>query len=436
MGKGQLRIVAAAAIITVTTVSCFPITAQATGRTSAQVQTDINAKNKEIKEAQAKLGAINSKLQGIESDAAVIKAELDDLKDAVYSIMEDIESREIQIEETRALIAEKEEEVEGIRAEYEEALETEKQRRDDMQKRMRAMYERGDDNTLALIFSGKGIYDILNRLGLAQKVYDYDREKLDEYKQTREVLEEIRIGLEEEEASLKEEEATLNAEIADLENEKSELEESMEPLREKSAEFDALVKSAKQEASVAATLLSQEQAQLQALQDQKQKALEAEAAAARQAQLAAQAAAGGTGTVSAGGGGAAPTINATSWDAVIDASPGSDLGKQIAKYGCQFIGCPYVHGGRSLTNGTDCSGFTMLVYQQFGYSLSPSSSMQATQGREISVSEIEPGDILVYPGHVALYIGGGYVVHASTPASGIKTNGMYYRQPTSVRRIL
>lgn len=115
---------------------------------------------------------------------------------------------------------------------------------------------------------------------------------------------------------------------------------------------------------------------------------------------------------------------------------GLALGQEIANYACQFVGNPYVYGGSSLTNGTDCSGFTMAVYAQFGYSLSHASSVQMTQGTPVSLDAVQPGDIICYYGHVGLYIGGGQIVHASTESTGIIISNMYYTSPIGARRIV
>ena len=115
---------------------------------------------------------------------------------------------------------------------------------------------------------------------------------------------------------------------------------------------------------------------------------------------------------------------------------GLALGQQIASYACQFLGNPYVYGGTSLTNGTDCSGFTMAVYAQFGYSLSHSSAVQMSQGTAVSLDAVQPGDIICYSGHVGLYIGGGQIVHASTESTGIIISNMYYTSPIGARRIV
>ncbi len=116
-------------------------------------------------------------------------------------------------------------------------------------------------------------------------------------------------------------------------------------------------------------------------------------------------------------------------------APSGSNGQAVAEYACQFIGNPYVYGGSSLTNGTDCSGFVMSVYSAFGIGLPHSSSAQRSSGYEVSLSEAQPGDIVCYSGHVGIYIGGGQIVHASTPESGIKISDVGYRTVLSVRRI-
>ena len=113
----------------------------------------------------------------------------------------------------------------------------------------------------------------------------------------------------------------------------------------------------------------------------------------------------------------------------------------MVAFAMQYLGNRYVYGGTSLTNGTDCSGFTMRIYQHFGYSIPRSSAAQASFTRTISASEAQPGDLFFYGngrsvGHVAMYIGGGQVIHASNARTGIKISNAFYRTPIKVGRVL
>ncbi len=120
---------------------------------------------------------------------------------------------------------------------------------------------------------------------------------------------------------------------------------------------------------------------------------------------------------------------------------GSGDGSAIVSYALNFVGNAYVYGGTSLTNGTDCSGFTQSVFRKFGISLPRTSGEQSRVGKKISVSSARAGDLIFYTSggrvnHVALCMGGGRVVHASNPRTGITTSNMYYRTPYCARRVL
>lgn len=129
----------------------------------------------------------------------------------------------------------------------------------------------------------------------------------------------------------------------------------------------------------------------------------------------------------------------------VSSSGSSATGSRIASYAQQFIGNPYRYGGNSLTSGIDCSGFTQQIMAKFGYSISRTSSSQSGDGRAVSTSNLRAGDLVFYGDggsidHVALYIGGGQVVHASNsapyPRGGIKISNVNYRTPICARRII
>ena len=150
-----------------------------------------------------------------------------------------------------------------------------------------------------------------------------------------------------------------------------------------------------------------------------------------------------TGTTSGSTAGSTQTTKKASVS--VSSSGSSATGSRIASYAQQFIGNPYRYGGNSLTSGIDCSGFTQQIMAKFGYSISRTSSSQAGEGRAVSTSNLRAGDLVFYGNggsinHVAVYIGGGQVVHASNsapyPRGGIKISNVNYRTPICARRII
>ena len=115
---------------------------------------------------------------------------------------------------------------------------------------------------------------------------------------------------------------------------------------------------------------------------------------------------------------------------------GDNLGQQVADFALQFVGNPYVYGGTSLTNGADCSGFTLAVYSNFGVALPHSAAAQNKKGTNVgSVANAIPGDLIYYSGHIGIYIGNEQIVHAGNSRTGIIVSNVYYDKVLGVRRI-
>lgn len=169
-------------------------------------------------------------------------------------------------------------------------------------------------------------------------------------------------------------------------------------------------------------------------EEEERRAAEAAAAAATAASSSSSSSSSGSGSSSSGSSGSSSSTGSSSGGSAY-AAPSGSTGSDVANFACQFVGYPYVYGGSSLTNGADCSGFVMAVYAQFGVSLPHSSSALRSVGYGVSTSDMQPGDIVCYSGHVGIYIGGGQIVHASNARDGIKISNASYRTILAVRRI-
>lgn len=360
---------------------------QAEATTVQDIQNNIN-KDKDA------LAGINDTILDLQDEQDLLEEEISDLDAELLNTMTAIGLLEDDI-------AAKEADILVTQAQHEEAKRIEEEQYEAMVARIQLMYESGGLNYMAMLFESESFGEILNQASYIEALYDYDREMLDEYEAAKEQVKLLWDQLEAEKASLE-------ADKVSMEDQKVYLDGLLLKKQEESANFEAQIARAKQEASALKVKIKQEQAELKKLQDEEQR----------------KNAANGKYTVSA------------SVSDIINGASGSDLAKQIARYGCQFIGNPYVLGGTSLTKGADCSGFTYRIYSDFGYSIPRTSYQQRSAGTEVAYADAQPGDLICYDGHVALYIGGGYIVHASSAKTGIKLSKATYRKILSVRRII
>jgi len=366
----------------------------------------------QIDKTQQELDEIYSKIDSLTDEQDIVQEKIDDLNAEIINAMTSISMKQDEIDEKESEIKDKTADIEKTEDEYEAAKAREEKQYDDMVTQIRFMYELGDVSYAGLLMSGDGLSDALNRMDYAESVYEYSRAKLEEFEAAKNEVLELWNKLEQEKVQLEADKQSLEDAKAYLEDLKANLDIDLEKKRKESANYEAEIKKAKQDAAVAKAQLKQEQAELKKLQ----------AAASRPI----------AGTTAAATG----TYTTTDYTSIIENASGSDMGKRLAKYACQFIGNPYVAGGTSLTKGADCSGFTYAVYKDFGYSLPRTSYEQRSAGTGVSYSEAQPGDLICYQGHVAMYIGGGLIVHASTARTGIKVSNANYREILSVRRIV
>ena len=383
----------------------YEMVVQATSAAIADVKNQITQTQNQIED-------INEKIEGYEDELALAEELIADLNAEIINTMTSIGMKEDEIAAKEVELVDKQGEIDVTEQEYESAKLQEEQQYTAMIKRVRDMYEMGSVDYMSFFLAGEGLSGVLNRMDFVEEIYEYDRLKLTEYETTRELVLALWNQLEQEKTQLEADKVSLENDRAALEAQKVNLDGMLAKKKQESANFEAEIEKAKQEAAVAKKLLQQEQKKLQQLQAQQKQSQKGNTAAAN------------------------GKYTSTSYTSTIEDASGSDMGKKVAKYACQYIGNPYVYGGTSLTNGADCSGFTYRVYQDFGYSLPRTSTEQRSAGKGVDYSDAEPGDLICYSGHVGIYIGGGKIVHASTEKTGIKVSNATYRSILSVRRIL
>lgn len=414
---------------------------------------------------QSKLSAQQSTIDSLEEQKQALTAEINQLDSDLVDVL-------VQIDILTGELNSKSEEIEATKVELAEAEKDRDEQYEAMKKRIQYLYENGGDNAWAqMLLQAEDLSSLLNQAEYVQQLYESDRESLENFKAAVQQVTDLESQLESEKAELEEMQLAYQDQEATLQT-------TIEQKRATSDDCEAQIAVAESQAAKYASLIREQNEEIRQIEIAEQKAAEEAAAKAAAEQAAKEAAAkeaaqkesSTTGTTnksnsntttsgstnnktSNNNNSSSKPSNSTSDNkggstSKGDSSTGSGSssggsvaynpkGSSVASYACNFVGNPYVYGGTSLTNGADCSGFVMSVYAHFGVSLPHSSGALAGVGKGVSYAEAMPGDIICYSGHVAIYLGGGAIVHASNETDGIKISpNAAYRTIVAVRRVL
>lgn len=344
-----------------------------------------------------------------EQDLKDKKNEISGLKDQQQTTADDIKNKSAKLDEILAAqkklqkdITSKQAEIEQNQKDLAAAQEKQQEQYDAMKKRIQFMYENSaEDNIWTAIIESNGITDMLNRIEYVSDVYDSDRALMDSYQAAVEQVKEIGTKLDNDMNEL-------TAMQDDYEKQQADVEAAIVALENQKEQYASQIAQAQQQADNYQNIIT---AQGKIIQEQ-------EAAAARANSSSGSSSYDGGG---AGKGGSIASDYASGGGKNPSASTGVS-GSSVVSYAMQFVGNPYVWAGNSLTNGVDCSGFVHEVYEHFGISTPRYSQAFKSVGQAVSFDNIQPGDVVVYPGHVAIYAGGGVIVEAQSTKAGITAN--------------
>lgn len=381
----------------------------------------------------------------LESEIATLDANLVDVMVSIDVLKTDIANKETSIAQTKDALG--------------KAQKARDKQYEAMKLRIQYLYEKGgNDAWFQMMLNAEDLSDLLTKAEYTQQLYEQDRESLNKYVNTIEEVKKLGERYEQEKAELEGMKQEYEAESANLQYQ-------LDERRAASADCDNEIAYAQQMATEYANLIMEQQAEIERLEaeriaaeEEARRQAEAEAAAAAAAAAAAEEAENEEAVSYDEEGNAynedgelveeSSEVEYDEYGNVIDSantvtdtsqytSSGSGSGSSVVDYATQFVGNPYVWGGTSLTNGADCSGFVQSVYSNFGVSLPRTSYEQQNAGTEVSYADAQPGDLICYGGHVAIYMGDGKIVHASNSRDGIKiSNDATYRTILSVRRLV
>lgn len=424
MTKGK-RILSALGIVILTTSTLVaePVWAA----TSSELQDQQNAIKKQQEQTQDEYDDANDKADEIAAEQSEVGSQIDSTNSELVSLLANVELIKTQIET-------KETEIVQTQAEYDEAKAQEETLYAAMCERIKYMYEKGDSSYVEILMSATSYADLTTKAEYVEQLYDYDREQLAAYVAVQQEKATYKAQLEDEKGELE----TTQDELAE---EQGSLETLLSQYQETYDDYDAQLAQAQTQADAYAAKLKAQTDQIASLDSEIANAKAAEEAERKAqeeaaAKAAAEAAAAKKQNSSNGNNNSSNSSGTSSGSSKTYTPAGDATGSNVAAYACQFVGNPYVFGGTSLTDGCDCSGFVYSVYKSFGITVPRNSYSLASAGTEVSYEDAQPGDVIVYPGHCAIYLGDGRIVHASSAKTGIKYGYALYRTITTVRRFL
>jgi len=389
----------------------------------------------EAQQLEQKLGQSRQKEQALEEELVRLLA----LKDILESDMGELKTQ-----------------IQRADRDYRQAEEKRQRQYDILKKRIQFLYEEGDITYLDILLKAKNIGDVVSQTEYFRQLYEYDQEIIQRYEKLKqeaagkkELLEEKQSQLEVMEEENESQQKELEGFIAARQKESSGFALELEAAQARAAQAAGEVIRKTEEIRILRARQEEERIrqEKERIRQEQESAGQESGAAGREPgatgreQGGAGREPGGAGREPGGAGqesgsaGTAQDSAGTAGGRSVKSIGGTEFGRNVADYALQFVGNPYVYGGTSLTGGTDCSGYTQSVYRHFGVSIPRTSGEQAGFGREIPYEDMEPGDLVCYSGHVAMYIGGGRIVHASSRKEGIKvSNDPAYRTIVSIRR--
>ena len=438
-----------------------------------QVATVSASREEELREEQAWTSA---QLDATYSQIDQLYAAKEQLQNEIAALDANLVNVMVSIQTLEGDISNKQADIEQTQSDLQKAQNAKDKQYEAMKQRIQYLYEKGgNDAWFQMMVNAENLSDLLTKAEYTQKMYDYDRQSLEKYANTIDQVTQLGNKYQQEKAELEGMKQEYEAESVNLQA-------AIDERRAVSADCDNEIAYAQQMANEYAALIEQQQAEIERLEAER---IAAEEEARRQAELAAaeeaarQEAEAEDETVYDEEGNEVDAEDAlengeTLYDEegneidpdsvtdeeesdgdveydeygnVIDSdntvdpeeyqSSGSGSGSSVVDFATQFVGNPYVWGGTSLTDGADCSGFVQSVYANFGVSLPRTSYEQQNAGTEVSYADAQPGDLICYGGHVAIYMGDGKIVHASNAKDGIKiSNDATYRTILSVRRLV